>query len=206
MLCRTLIRSRRWLPALVVVVACLGRAAAAPPAPEQLLPASTAGFVAISDLTRLEQTWTQTQLAKLLADPAMKPFLDEVIPSTRGSNYLLDTIGCGWETVRNACGGDLGWGLILASPTEVSHVLTLDMTGRYDGAKKFFNEIGTQLQAQGATLAQRTIEDMSCVVADLPKNRQIIYGIKDNVMVCTDHLPTLQGILARWHGRANNSL
>ena len=25
-------------------------------------------------------------------------------------------------------------------------------------------------------------------------------------MVCTDHLPTLQGILARWHGTATNSL
>src|SRR5438128_2231644 len=180
MIRRMLIRARRWLPA-VAVLACLGRAPAAPPAPEQLLPASTTGFVAISDLTKLEQTWTQTQVAKLLADPAMKPFLDEVIPSTKGSNYLLDTIGVGWPTVRNACGGDLGWGLILASPTEVSHVLTLDMNGRNAAANTFFTEIGTRLQEQGATLAARTIDGMSCVVADLPKNRQIIYGIKDGI-------------------------
>ena len=159
MICRKLIRSRRWLPALVVLV-CLGRAAAAPPAPEQLLPASTTGFVAISDLTKLEQTWNQTQLAKLMADPAMKPFLDDVIPSTKGSNYLLDTIGVGWATVRNACGGDLGWGLILASPTEVSHVLTLDMTGRHEAATAFFKEIGHTAPGPGATLAKRTIDDM----------------------------------------------
>src|SRR5262245_1995681 len=185
MVCRKLIRSRRWLPVLVVVMlASLNRVQAAPPAPEKLLPASTTGFVAISDLTKLEQTWNQTLTARLLADPAMKPFLDEVFPSTKGSNYLLDTIGCSWSTVRNACGGDLGWGLVLASPTEVAHVLTLDMTGRHDGAHAFFMEIGTKLQAQGATLTRRTIEDMSCVVAELPKNRQIIYGIKDNVMVC----------------------
>src|SRR6266436_128905 len=109
MICRKLIRLRRWLPALVVL-ACLGRAAAAPPAPEQLLPASTTGFVAISDLTKLEQSWNQTQLAKLMADPAMKPFLDDVMPNTKGSNYLLDTIGTSWELVKNAAGGELGWG------------------------------------------------------------------------------------------------
>src|SRR5438105_3804131 len=139
MIRRMLIQARRWLPA-VVALACLGRAAAAPPSPEQLLPASTAGFVAISDLTKLEQTWQQTQLAKLMADPVMKPFLDDVFPNMKGGNYLLDIIGLSWDTVRNAGSGDLGWGLILASPTEVSHVLTLDMNGRNAAANVFFTE------------------------------------------------------------------
>src|SRR5262245_42888365 len=116
MLRRMPIRSRRPLAALVTVVVCLTPAAAAPPAPEKLLPASTAGFVAISDLTKLEQTWNQTQLARLMADPAMKPFLDDVFPNMKGGNYLLDTIGLSWGTLRNAAAGELGWGLILANP------------------------------------------------------------------------------------------
>ena len=107
MIRRMLIRTRRFGPALVALV-CLTRAVAVPPSPEQLLPASTTEFVAISDLPKLEDSWHRTQLAKLMADPAMKPFLDDAIPNTKGSNYLIETIGTSWELVKNAAGGELG--------------------------------------------------------------------------------------------------
>ena len=136
------------LGALALLALC-GTARAAVPSPEQLLPASTTEFVAISDLVRMEQSWAQTQIARLLADPAMKPFLDEVFPTTKGSNYLLETIGTSWDTVRNAAGGDLGWGVVLVNDKQVAHVLTLDMTGREAGSKALFNEIGLKLQSQG---------------------------------------------------------
>lgn len=196
----------KWLPVLLLLGA-LTRAEAAPPTPEELLPANTTGFVSIANLTKLEQGWKETQLAKLLADPNFKPFMDEVVAKTKGSNYLLDTIGVSWDTFKNAGGGQLGWGLVLASPTEVAHVLTLDMNGRSQSARDaFFIELGKQLQGQCAQLSQRQQDGMNMIVAELPNNRQIIYGIKAGVMVCTDHWGTLQGILARWTGAANNSL
>jgi len=92
----------------LLILSSVGRAAI--PTPEQLLPANTTELVVISDLNRLEQTWTQTQLARLLADPAMKPFLDEVWPTTKNHNYLVETMGASWSAIKGAAGGDMGRG------------------------------------------------------------------------------------------------
>ncbi|MFL5342933.1 MAG: hypothetical protein ACJ8F7_22590, partial [Gemmataceae bacterium] len=200
MICRKL-----WLGALAVLALCEAARAAAP-TPEQLLPATTTEFVVLSDLRRLEQTWGQSQFGRLLADPVLKPFLDEVYPTTKGANYLFDTIGVSWDTVRNAAGGDLGWGLVLVDGKEVAHVLTLDMAGRREGGNAYFNEIGKCLQKQGARFGQRTYEGMSLVVAELPNGKYILYGHKDDVIVTTDHFGVLGGILARWNNTANDSL
>src|SRR5260370_25654746 len=134
-----------WAALALLALGSAVRAAA--PTPEQLLPASTTEFVAISDLSRLEQSWTQTQLAKLLADPAMKPFIDEVAASTKGGNYLVETMGLSWGTIKAAAGCQLGWGLVLINnDKEVAHVLTLDMVARRNGADASYKEIGKSLQ------------------------------------------------------------
>ena len=188
----------------LLILSSVGRAAI--PTPEQLLPANTTELVVISDLNRLEQTWTQTQLARLLADPAMKPFLDEVWPTTKNHNYLVETMGASWSTIKAAAGGDMGWGLALLNDKEVAHILTLDMVGRPEGARALYKEVGDKLQAQGAKFDQRTYEGMSLIVAELPQNRLILYGVKDTILVATDHWAALQGVMARFNGRANDSL
>jgi hypothetical protein len=202
----TRVISGSWLFCLLLVTP-LARCGAAAPPPEELLPASTTGFVAISNLQKLQHSWMQTQLFKLLNDSAFKPFVDDTIPKTKGGNYLLDTIGVSWDTVRNAAGGELGWGVVLANPREAAHVLTLDMTGRQAQGESFFREIGKKLQEQGGRLeGPRKLDGFSMIVAEMPNNKPIIYGIKDNIMICTDHFGTLQGILARMNGSANNTL
>ena len=52
----------------------------APPA-DQLLPATTKGFVSLPNVDDFRQRWGQTQLGKLAADPIMKPFADDLAAS-----------------------------------------------------------------------------------------------------------------------------
>src|ERR1051326_2488684 len=87
---------------VVVLLAGVGQALAAPPAPEKLFPAATTEFVAISDANKMAATWEQTQFRQLLLDPAMRPFLNDVAGNTKGFNYLLDTIGVDFDVVKNA--------------------------------------------------------------------------------------------------------
>ena len=196
---------RACLPAAVLLV-MLGAAGAAPPTPEQLFPATTTEFVAITDPTRMAADWQQTQFAQLMRDPAMRPFLSELGQTTKGFNFLLDTIGADFELVKAAAGGDLGWAVVLAAPDRVAHVLTLDMTGHTAGAQKLLTEMSKKLGEKGGRGSQRTIDGMTAVVVDLPLNRQIVYGVKDTLLVITDDLGTLQGMLQRWAGAATNSL
>jgi hypothetical protein len=185
----------------------VGNAAAAPPLPEQLLPASTTEFVAIPDVNRMTAAWQQTQFSQMIHDPALQPFLDDLFDRQKGFNYLLDTIGADFEAVKAAAGGELGWAVVLASPNEVGHVLTLDMSGRTPQTQALLNEMAKKLQASGGTFERRTLEGGTpCVVVNLPKRVQIVYTVKDTMLIIGDHLPTVQGMLERWVGAANNSL
>lgn len=207
MMPRTLTHGWRFLPALLLL-ACLGRGEAAPPTPEQLMPAGTTEFVAVSDLARMEQTWLRTQYAQMVNDPALKPFLEHLTPAVKGSNYLVSTIGISWHSVRASCSGELGWGLVPIKDKEVAHILTLDLANRGEQSKILQAEMIKALQARGAKFeAQpRRIGGVDALVVTLPNNNQIVYCIKDGVLIVTDHLPTFQGILARWNGRVNDSL
>src|SRR5262245_4769850 len=187
------------LASLLVLAIGLGQVAAAPPAPppppppppEQLFPAATTEFVAISDMTRLGVDWQKTQVAQLMRDPAMKPFRDQLAPNNKGFNFLLDTIGVSADSIKMACAGDLAWAVVLASPTKVSHVLTMDVTNRDVGLQKLFNEMGKSLIKQEGQWKKAEIEGFDGIVFTLPKNVQIIYGLKGNLLIVADHLPTL---------------
>src|SRR5262245_30297368 len=166
MMYRKYVRASRILPALLLLT-FVGQAAATPPAPEQLLPAATTEFVAIPDVNRMTAAWQQTQFAQMLHDPALQPFLSDLFDRQKGFNYLLDTIGADFEVVKAATGGEIGWAVVLANPTEVAHVLTLDMTGKTPQAQALLNDMAKKLQASGGTFERRTLEGgMTSVVVN----------------------------------------
>lgn len=205
MMSRNLTSGWCFLPALLLL-ACLEGAMAATPTPEQLMPANTTEFVAVSDLARMERGWLQTRYGRMVNDPALKPFITHLTPAVKSSNYLVSTIGISWDAVRASCSGELGWGMVPIEDKEVAHILTMDLANRGQQAKVLQDEMIKALQKQGARFETRQIDGVQALVVELPKQKQIVYSIKDGVLIVTDHLPTFQGILARWNGQANNSL
>ena len=69
----------RWLSIAVAGCCALllaGKLQAAPPS-EQLLPATTKGYVSVGDVDRFRADWAKTQIGQLLADPIMQPFVED---------------------------------------------------------------------------------------------------------------------------------
>ncbi|HTU23835.1 MAG TPA: hypothetical protein VMF30_00470, partial [Pirellulales bacterium] len=54
-----------------------GTLLAAVPPSEQVLPATTKGFISIGNVDRFQTDWAKTQLGQLLADPIMQPFVKD---------------------------------------------------------------------------------------------------------------------------------
>lgn len=157
-------------------------------------------------MTRLGVDWQKTQIAQLMRDPAMKPFREQLAPNNKGFNFLFDTIGVSAEAIKMACAGDLAWAVVLASPTKVAHVLTMDITNRDVGLQKLFNEMGNNLVKQGGQWKKTELEGFDGIVFTLPKNIQLIYGIKGNLLIVADHQPTVEGMLKRWNPASNDNL
>ena len=51
--------------------------AAAPPASDRLLPATTRGYVSVPDPSLAYEQWNKTQLGRLIDDPKMRPFVED---------------------------------------------------------------------------------------------------------------------------------
>jgi hypothetical protein len=184
----------------------VGTAKAAPPAPEQIFPANSVQFCAISDPARMTDAWLQTFLGQLINHPEMKPFMTELAANMRNVNFLLDTIGLEFDTLKAAAGGDIGWGQILDENKHISSALTVDVSGRDAAATVLYTELYKKLTKQGGQYSERVLPGGKVLVVNLPNGTEIVYGLKDNILMISDYLPTVQGMLQRFNGPVPSSL
>ncbi len=203
-------RGRQVLPAFVLLVS-IGQLAAAPPAAEKLFPTKTTEFVSIKDPTRLGATWHQTQLAQLLNDPATKPFLDELSQHTTGFNHLMSEIGIDFELVKQAAGGEVAWAVILANPNQVAHAMTIDVSDRgqgQGGVRNLWEQMGKKLVAKNGRFNQQNLpgNNVNTVAFTLPNGHQIVYGVKDSLLLISDDFVTFQEMANRLTNQDGNCL
>ncbi|HLW67390.1 MAG TPA: hypothetical protein VKS79_18895 [Gemmataceae bacterium] len=191
---------------VILLFGIVGAAKAAPPTPEQIFPANSVQFCVLSDASRMTDAWLQTFLGRLINDPQMKPYMTDLSTNMRGVNFLLDTIGLEFDTVKAAAGGEIGWGQILDENKHISSVLTVDVSGRPAQANALYTELFKKLSGQGGRYSERILNGDKVLVVSLPNGKEIVYGLKDQVLIISDYLPTVQGMLPRFAGPAPSSL
>ena len=71
-----------------------GSLSAAVPSMDTLLPKTTVGFVSATNSIRLTEQWNKTQLGKLMAEPVMKPFEEDLRAQMQAQwSALADRLG-----------------------------------------------------------------------------------------------------------------
>ncbi len=105
-----------WAASVLLVGAADTSAQAGRPG-ETLLPDTTQGFFAISNVDVLTKHWDKTQLGHLMADPVMKPFEKDIRRQfdSRWSN-VHERLGLTLDDMRKVPGGDVAIGLIGLPP------------------------------------------------------------------------------------------
>lgn len=121
---------------------------------ETLLPDTTQGFFAISNVDVLNEHWDKTQLGHLMADPAMKPFTKDIRRQfdNRWSN-IHDRLGLSFDDLRKVPGGDVAIAVIAPVPGKAAPAIVADVSGKLQQAKEMLaTTTKTQLQrgANGA--------------------------------------------------------
>jgi hypothetical protein len=180
------------------------------PPSEVLLPATTAGFIAVPDLDRLEAQWGKTQVGQLMADPVMKPFaedLDRQLEEQWAS--IRDQLGISLDDVRKVRGGEVAVAQIQPAPKTAAHVLLIDVTGRVAEAKALLAQAANHQIQRGARQSQQVVGGVPLVSFDLPPDPnkpqappgKAAYFLAGNLMAASDHVEALQGILVRFQQR-----
>ncbi|HVA49549.1 MAG TPA: hypothetical protein VNH11_24495 [Pirellulales bacterium] len=193
---------RRLLAAVLVSLA--GTSALAVPPTDTLLPESTKGYLSVPDVDALVERWDQTPLGKLLNDPAMKPFTDDLRRQLKEKwSKSHARLGISIADLQGLATGEVALAVVTPKEGRATLVILADVTGKEKEAAATLAKIAANLKAQGARATRQKQHgvDMS-VFETAPKDHRdhgftTVHYIKDGLFVASDNLAIAGDVAGR---------
>lgn len=183
---------------------------------ETLLPNTTQGVVSIPNMPKLREHWNKTQLGKLLKDPVMQPFIEDLRQQFQERwSGSKERLGLTIEDLEGVPGGEISVALVQPAPGQGALVMLVDVTGNRKKAEVLLEKIAASLKKRGATEGQIKAPGATIVDFTLPKPQgklaevptpHAIYCLKDDLLVVSDNLGVLRGVLGRVGRKSGDSL
>lgn len=200
---------------LVSLLAATGRAANAAPS-AQLLPADTVGYLTVHDVPAFKAAWAETQFGRLLADPAMQPFLEDIQRELSALVAgLQEEIGLTASELYALPRGQLTLALVPSGPSAIAVVGIVDLGDNQGDAERLLARGAETLEQHGAKRQEEDFQGVGLVIYELPAGGEadgqaavgaapakIAYGITQQTLVLASDVDVLKGIVARFGGDA----
>ncbi|NUQ61364.1 MAG: hypothetical protein HUU20_02680 [Pirellulales bacterium] len=199
--------------AVSLLLAGLVSAASAANPSETLLPDTTVGFLSIPNVQTLVDQFNKTQVGQLMKDPVMDPFVKDVRRQIdeRWSG-IGDKLGLSIDDLRGVAGGELALALVRPKSGRAEVVLLVDVTSNLDKAKATLEKASANLTQNGAKKSQVEAAGAQVTVFDLPDDGRgpqldkAVYLLKDELLIASDSVDVVKGILQRLGGDAKGIL
>ncbi len=199
--------------AFVLACLCSASALAVPPI-ATLLPETTRGCLISPDVELMQEKFDQTELGRLLDDPLMKPFLDDVRKQARGEgdpNRIQ--YGLVWDDVKDLGRGEAAIALVHAPPKRPVRVVLVDVTGNVDAATATLTKIFSSLSKQRIPWKQDRVHGEKLTIYQLPKNAkdpqrpaQAAYFNMQNVLGVVEDEAVARTIMGRIAGQKGSTV
>ncbi len=151
---------------------------------ETLLPNTTQGFFAISNIDTLKEHWNATQLGHLMADPVMEPFTKDIHRQFEARwSSVHERLGLTLDDMKGVPGGDAAIGLIMIPALEMGNkktegksalAIVIDVTGKLPQAQEMLEKVTAAQLKQGAKRSEVTLKGCPDPVIrfDLPEREE----------------------------------
>ncbi|MFM7244491.1 MAG: hypothetical protein ACKO40_10020 [Planctomycetaceae bacterium] len=121
------------------------------PASETVFPATTRAWISIADFRGLQQHFQASPYGQLVADPAMKTFVDHLREQiSKNGKQRLAKLGLTLEDLEKIPGGELAAGAVEVEGGRLATVLLVDTTGHEADASALVERITSRLLEQKA--------------------------------------------------------
>jgi hypothetical protein len=181
-----------------------------------ILPATTKGFLSTHDVDEVRKKFNETQLGAMVADPAMKPFIEDLKKQIRQKLERAGSkLGLTWDDLEGHYSGEVALALIQPDPKDkMSHAtaLIVDITGKQAELKQLLAKIDANQKANRATRGAIKAGGVDMTVytqalkAGEKEPERAFYFIRDDQLVACDHLQIATGIAGRFGGDAKDTL
>ncbi|HVW38684.1 MAG TPA: hypothetical protein VHB99_15325 [Pirellulales bacterium] len=203
---RTLLAAVCFASTLGGLVFCGSATHAAPPS-DALFPAETKGYVSIPDVQLLADRFKETQLGRLLEDPSMKPFGDDIRRQIKQKwTQSHAKLGLSLEDLEGIATGELSLALVAVPNSRAALGVLVDVSGKEDEAQKTLAKVEGELQKQGARRTEKSVSGIKLAVLETaPKGDQkdparAVYFLKDGLLGASDNLTVASEIAQRLAG------
>ncbi len=196
-------RPRALSPSVAAVLGCLAfavvpaRGAGFAPS-ETVFPDTTLAWLSVSDPQELRARFDRSTYGQLIADPAMKPFVDglkEQISQT--GKQRLAKLGLTLEDLAEVVGGELAVAAIQPPQGRLATVLVVDTTGREDKARGLVDRLGARLLERKSEKVTVPNAPQELVVYQLPpqederartapRDRRVAFALAGSALVVGD--------------------
>lgn len=186
------------------LVLATGLVAQAAPATDTLLPQSTKGYVSVPDVDTLIDRWNETPLGKLLDDPAMGPFTEDLRRQVKEKwSKSHARLGVSMADLQVLATGEAALAVVAAEKGRATLVILADVTGQEKQAAATLDKIAANLKAQGAKATKQKQHGVVMNVFETaPKNARdhaftTVHYIKQGMFVAADSLALAGEMAAR---------
>lgn len=219
---KSLCRSRHLVCAAMFLAAVAGMLAPRAQAGTQtsvdhLLSSDTYAFLTVRDVALLKEKWGQTQYGRMLADPALEPFLEDI--RLHGADLFSgveDQIGLTAAELFEVPQGHLTAAVTSNADGELAIVVLLEYGDNQAKVDELVAQAGQRLEEDGAERREEDYLETPLVIFDIPPApdapaaatgpQQFVYFLKDEVLVAGNNAAALKEILDRWPGDAEQTL
>ncbi len=165
-------------------------------ASEHIFPATTRAWLSVPDPDGLRERFDRSSYGQLIADPAMKAFVDSVREQiSKNGRQRLEKLGLTLEDLEKVPGGEVAIGSIEAEPGQLATLLLVDTTGHEAEAKDLVERIKTRLLERKATVVaiagappELTVYALPDDTQDdrVPKNRRVAFAVGPQSLLVGD--------------------
>jgi hypothetical protein len=182
---------------------------------ELLLPATTKGFIGTHDVDEVRKKFNETQLGELVADPVMKPFIEDLKKQIGAKlERAGKKLGIKWDDMDDVYAGEVALAIIQPNPQDkMSHAVALivDITGKRKQADELLAKVHANQTANRSTRKIEKIGGIDVTIyshaaKDGEKPEQSFHFISGEQLIVTDDRGTIAGIIQRLDGKAKDSL
>jgi hypothetical protein len=174
-------------------------AAAAGMAPsEKLFPQSTLAWLSVRDPQELRDRFDRSPYGRLIADPAMKGFVDSLKEQiSKNGKQRLAKLGLTLDDLAEVVGGEIAAAAIQPEGGRMATVLVVDTTGHEEQARKLVDTLGARLLERKASKVAVPGAPPELVVYQLPpaeddrdqtspRERRVAFALAASALVVGD--------------------
>ena len=171
----------------------------AAPLSQQILPAATNFSLSITNGEKFNELFASTGLGRLLSDPVMKPFLDDLPRQLRQEAtghplaVLWIDLGLKADDLRGVSNAEACWALVQSQAGRPCRVFIADVTGRQQEVNRLKPKIVAAMREQNAREKKLTVAGTILTVYEIPSDadsdtRKLVWFQQDDRLVLADDL------------------